>query len=156
MNAQLPHTALKIYSICSISCCLAFLFFFSFFFLAKKILSFPEISFENCHSVSTNVNFSKASFTTDWEFGFFSRGTVSTFESRSVWQMNAQFHRCTIAVMARLKPCTVLILSPNSEKWIGVVSKVKGLHFIDLLEFILFFFLALLLHPWHTQTHKLL
>lgn len=50
-----------------------------------------------------------------------------------------QFHRCRVAVTARVKPYTVLILSPNSEKWVGIIYKVKGLHFIDLLEFILFF-----------------
>lgn len=70
--------------------------------------------------------------------------------------MNAQVHRCKVAVMTRLKPYTVLILSPNSEKWIGIVYKVKGLLFIDLLEFILFFFMSLLLYLWHTQTQKLL
>lgn len=44
-------------------------------------LSFPEISFENCNSLSTNVNFIKASFNTSWEFGFFfSNGTISTFK----------------------------------------------------------------------------
>lgn len=143
---------MKIYSICS------FLVILPFSSPSREdgALSFPEISFENCNSLSTNVNFTKASFNTSWEFGFFSRDTISTFKNRSVWQMIAQFYRCNVAVMARLKPYTVLILSPNSEKWIGIIYKVKRLGFIDLVEFILFFFMSLLLHLWHAQTHKLL
>jgi len=119
-----------------------------------RALSFPEISFENCNNLNTNVNFIKASFNTNWEFGFFSSST--TFKNRSVRQMNAQVHRHKVPVMARLKPYPLQILSPNSEKCLRIVYKVKGLHFIDLLEFILYFFMSLLLHLWHTQTHKLL
>lgn len=136
-----------------------FLIILPFFFSPPSredgALSVAEINFRNWNGLSTNVNFIKATFNTNQEFSFIFRGTVSTSQNRSPWPMNAHVHRHKIAVMGRLKPYPVLILSPNSDKWTRISHKVRRPYFIDLLEFILFFLTSLLLHLCHTQTLKL-